>query len=80
MIADYNIFTNINSRNYYAGINLNIQSICLIFIFSLFPSFLITNNINHFFVYNFGYVLKFYINKIMSIIKYYFLIQSIQII
>ena len=45
MIADYNIFTNINSRNYYAGINLNIQSICLIFIFSLFPSFLITNNI-----------------------------------
>ena len=45
MIADYNIFTNIHSENYYAGINLNIQSICIIFIFSLFPSFLITNNI-----------------------------------
>ena len=45
MIADYNIFTNINNMNYYAGINLNIQSICLILIFSLFPFFLITNNI-----------------------------------
>jgi len=44
LIADYKIFIIIN-RIAYPGINLNIQSICLIFIFSLFPSYLI-NNLN----------------------------------
>ena len=42
IIADYNIFIN-NNGVIYNGINLNIQSMCLIFIFSLFPSDKITN-------------------------------------
>ena len=47
IIADYNIFTNISNETFaeYAGIYRNIQSICLIFIFSLFPSYSIKINI-----------------------------------
>ena len=37
VISDYKIFINIRGINY-QGLNLNIQSICIIFIFSLFPS------------------------------------------
>ena len=42
IIGDYYIFKNFVS-NSYPGINLNIRSICLIFIFSLFPSQNVTN-------------------------------------
>ena len=42
LIADYKIFSNFN-RGAYPGINLNIRAICLIFIFSLFSSYLINN-------------------------------------
>ena len=42
IIADYNIFRRIRGLNF-QGINLNIQSICVIFIFSLFPSDKIKN-------------------------------------
>ena len=42
VILDYNIFRKIKGINF-QGINLNIQSICLIFIFSLFPSDKIKN-------------------------------------
>lgn len=41
-IQNYNIFTNINGVTYY-GINLNIMSVCIICIFSLFPSDKIKN-------------------------------------
>ena len=44
IIADYNIFSNINTT-YYEGIDLNIKSICFILIFSLFPSSLAKDNI-----------------------------------
>ena len=44
LIADYNIFSILKRRGY-QGIDLNIQSICLIFIFSSFPSYL-GNNLN----------------------------------
>ena len=44
IIADYNIFIPIKNV-IYTGVKLNIQSICLIFIFSLFPSYLVKNNI-----------------------------------
>ena len=37
VIIDYYIFRNIKGINY-QGINLNIQSLCVVFIFSLFPS------------------------------------------
>ena len=37
VIVDYYIFRNIKGINY-QGINLNIQSLCVVFIFSLFPS------------------------------------------
>jgi len=43
VVKEYNIFTDIKGVSYY-GINLNIESICLIFIFSLFPLNNITNN------------------------------------
>ena len=44
IIEDYNVLTPI--RNViYTGVKLNVQSICLIFIFSLFPSYLVTNNL-----------------------------------
>ena len=50
IIADYNIFIN-KFGVIYNGINLNIQSLCLIAIFSLFPSDKITNkNISKFFI------------------------------
>ena len=42
IIADYNILTPIKNV-LYTGVKLNIQSICLIFIFSLFPSYLVKN-------------------------------------
>ena len=42
IISDYNIFRKFKDSPY-PGIHLNIQSICLIFIFSLFPSHYITN-------------------------------------
>ena len=42
IIADYYIFRRIKGLNF-QGINLNIQSICVIFIFSLFPSDKIKN-------------------------------------
>ena len=42
LIADYSIFRII--KNYpYPGIDLNVQSSCLVFIFSLFPSYYTTN-------------------------------------
>ena len=44
IIADYNIFRRIRGLNF-QGINLNIQSICVIFIFSLFPSDKIKNEL-----------------------------------
>ena len=44
LIADYFIFKRIKGELYY-GANLNIQSICLVFIFSLFPSDIATNNV-----------------------------------
>jgi len=40
--ADYNIFTNVKGKAY-QGIKYNIQSMCLIFAFSLFPSDKIRN-------------------------------------
>ena len=42
VVEDYNIFAN-TSFMAYQGINLNIKCICIIFIFSLFPSEKITN-------------------------------------
>ena len=42
LISDYDIFTNIKGV-LYQGIKLNILSICLVFIFSLFPSDKIKN-------------------------------------
>ena len=42
LIADYNVFRLITISPY-PGVHLNIQSICLIFMFSLFPSRYITN-------------------------------------
>ena len=42
LLSDYDIFTNIKGV-LYQGIKLNILSICLIFIFSLFPSDKIKN-------------------------------------
>ena len=55
IIADYNIFRNIKG-SMYPGLNLNIQSICLVFIFSIFPSHYITNK---------------YIQKLLNIITSY---------
>lgn len=55
IIADYNIFRNIKG-SMYPGLNLNIQSICLVFIFSIFPSHYITNK---------------YIQKLINIITSY---------
>ena len=49
-IQNYNIFANINGLTYY-GINLNILSLCIIFIFALFPGDKIKNK----------YLLKFLI-------------------
>ena len=48
VIIDYNIFTQIKGV-VFQGIDLNIQSICIVFIFSLFPSEMIKNE----------YILKF---------------------
>lgn len=47
IIADYKIFTNISDVRFseYSGIYRNIQSICLVSIFSLFSSYLVKNNI-----------------------------------
>ena len=42
VIIDYNIFTQIKGV-VFQGIDLNIQSICIVFIFSLFPSEIIKN-------------------------------------
>lgn len=42
IIADYNIFRIMNPSPY-IGVHLNIQAICLVFVFSLFPSEYITN-------------------------------------
>lgn len=44
IIADYFIFKSIKGSIYY-GVNLNVQSTCLVFIFSLFPSNIVTNSI-----------------------------------
>ena len=43
MIVNYNIFTDIIGVSYY-GIKLNILSICIIIVFSLFPSDITENN------------------------------------
>ena len=43
ILTKYNIFIHLNEILYY-GINLNIQAICIIFIFSLFPSHYIQKN------------------------------------
>ena len=42
ILSNYNIFINLKEILYY-GINLNLQALCMIFIFSIFPSYKIKN-------------------------------------